>query len=385
MVPGFGLPRLECVDRPGRGQDAKSDSAPAAASATADDDSKADDAKTDEKQSADKKEGKLTSGPQPGDELGPFQVEKLAGASADNVDIGGKLCYRCMLGDRPVIMVFTSDLTPPLGDLMTALDKKVKEKAQKKLASFIVLLNDSDDILNLAATAAVDQLKVQNVAIVKSLDDKAKGPASYKLNPEAATTVLVYREGKVEANYALKPGEINRKSISAIMSSTDRMLKKKPGEAKPADTKASPRPTAKTPRPPANSIRLMRSHANAPANLAAGVCFWHGRGLFQLGVTQLDRVAGRIGRDLDRDGPSDGSRLAQSFGPLLAIVETARDFERRFAGCGGQRQIDGELGRVLLGLLQLTERLGFHQAGIGFRFDQIAQGAKSLILCPGGS
>ena len=144
-----------------------------------------------------------------------------------------------MLGDRPVIMVFTSDLSPPLGDLMTALDKKVKEKAQKKLASFIVLLNDSDDILNLAATAAVDQLKVQNVAIVKSLDDKAKGPASYKLNPDAATTVLVYREGKVEANYALKSGEINRKSISAIMTSTDRMLKKKPGEAKPADTKAS--------------------------------------------------------------------------------------------------------------------------------------------------
>ena len=119
---------------------AKSDSAPAAASATADDDSKADDAKADEKQSADKKGSKLISGPQPGDELGPFQVEKLAGASADNVDIGGKLCYRCMLGDRPVIMVFTSELTPDLADLILALDKKVKENAQQKLASFIVLL-----------------------------------------------------------------------------------------------------------------------------------------------------------------------------------------------------------------------------------------------------
>ena len=36
------------------------------------------------------------------------------------------------------------------------------------------------------------------MAIVKSLEDKSKGPPSYKLNPEAATTVLVYREGKVK-------------------------------------------------------------------------------------------------------------------------------------------------------------------------------------------
>jgi hypothetical protein len=209
---------------------------------TADDDSKSDDAKADDKGSADTKAGKLKSGPQVGDELGPFQVEKLAGASADNVDVGGKLCYRCMLGDRPVIMVFTSDLTPPLGDLITALDKKVKENSAKKLASFIVLLNGSDDILEQASNAIVERLKVQNVAIVKSLDDKSAGPKSYKLNPDAATTVLVYREGKVEANYAIKGGEIDNKTISAIMASTTKMLKKKPagdGKSKSADSKAA--------------------------------------------------------------------------------------------------------------------------------------------------
>ena len=125
----------------------KSEAAGDDASATAGDDSKSDDAKSDDakadekegagkkangKEGAAKKASGLISGPQVGDELGAFQVEKLAGAGNDNVDIGGKLCYRCMLGDRPVIMVFTSDLTPPWADLITALDKKVKDNGDEE-------------------------------------------------------------------------------------------------------------------------------------------------------------------------------------------------------------------------------------------------------------
>jgi hypothetical protein len=167
------------------------------------------------------------SGPQVGDELGPFDVEKLAGAGNDNVSVGQHLCYRCMLGDRPVVMIFTSDLDLPLADLITTVDKKVHDKASKKLASFIVLLNGDNDILKIAAEQMVEQLKVQNVAIVKSLEDNANGPKSYKLNPKFATTVLVYKDGKVAANYAIERGQIDKKVISSIMASTDKMLKAK--------------------------------------------------------------------------------------------------------------------------------------------------------------
>jgi hypothetical protein len=196
------------------------------------DDSKPDSPASEEKKDDEKKEDSSAadpkkSGPQPGESLEAFDVEKLAGAGNDNVAIGEKLCYRCMLGDRPVIMIFTNDLTPPLADLITTVDKKVKDKSDKKLASFMVLLNGDPDILKVAAEQIVEQLGVKNMAIVKSIDDNVNGPKTYKLNPAMGTTVLVYREGKVQANYAIPPGGIDKKAITSIMASTDKMLKAK--------------------------------------------------------------------------------------------------------------------------------------------------------------
>ena len=45
----------------------------------------------------------LTSGPQVGEKVGAFEVTKAAGAVNDGVPAGMNLCYRCKLGQAPVV------------------------------------------------------------------------------------------------------------------------------------------------------------------------------------------------------------------------------------------------------------------------------------------
>ena len=166
---------------------------------------------------------KITSGPQPGDSLEAFDVTKLAGAGNDNVEIGKKLCYRCLLGDRPVVMVFTSQLDLELANLITNLEKTVSDNGDKKLASFVNLMGKDSDILKQAAEAIVQHLNVKNIAIVMP-EDPVNGPKEYKLNPAVATTVLIYREGKVRANYALPLGKLDEAVVKKIVADTKKML-----------------------------------------------------------------------------------------------------------------------------------------------------------------
>ncbi|HTU27709.1 MAG TPA: hypothetical protein VMF30_20020 [Pirellulales bacterium] len=165
----------------------------------------------------------LKSGPQPGDKLEAFDVTKLAGAGNDNVPIDQKLCYRCLYGDRPVVMVFTQQLDKELADLITALDKEVGENGDKKLASFVNLMGPRPDILKQAANAIVNQLNVKNIPVVMP-EDPMRGPEAYKLNPKAAVTVLIYRDSTVKANYALAPGKLDKQVIDKIVSDTKKML-----------------------------------------------------------------------------------------------------------------------------------------------------------------
>ena len=165
----------------------------------------------------------MKSGPQPGDKVDAFDVTKLAGAGNDNVQINDKLCYRCLYGERPVVMVFTRQLDRELADLIVALDKEVGENGDKKLASFVNLMGPNRDMLQHGAEAIVSTLDVKNIPIVVP-DDNNKGPESYKLNPKAAVTVLIYRDSKVKANYALAPGKLDKTTIDKILKDTKKML-----------------------------------------------------------------------------------------------------------------------------------------------------------------
>lgn len=165
----------------------------------------------------------LKSGLQPGDDLGAFDVEKCAGAVNDGRKAGETFCYRCMLGNRPVVMVFARKADDNLAKLVGKLDQQVGQHADQKLGSFVNLIGKDAAALKKSAKEFADKNKVENVALVVPQDHE-NGPSSYRVSPDAEVTVIIYNKGKVAANHSFAPGKLDAKGIEAIVADTAKML-----------------------------------------------------------------------------------------------------------------------------------------------------------------
>jgi hypothetical protein len=166
----------------------------------------------------------LKSGLQPGDLVGAFDVEKCGGALNDGKEVGANFCYRCMLGNKPVVMVFARKTDGSLASLVKALDKHVAKNADQKLSSFVNLLGSDPAELKAKAKEFAAKHQVENVALVVPQDSE-NGPQEFNINPAAEVTVTIYRNGKVEASHALGPGQLSEKEIKAIIADTGKILK----------------------------------------------------------------------------------------------------------------------------------------------------------------
>jgi len=165
----------------------------------------------------------LKSGLQPGDELPAFQVEKCAGAVHDGKKVGDSFCYRCMLGNKPVVMVFSRKADANLAALVKELDQALEKNADKKLSSFVNLLGKDGDELKSTAKQFATKNKIENVALVVP-EDHQNGPEDYKINPEAEVTVLIYRKGTIEASHAYPAGKFDKKAVAEVMADTGKIL-----------------------------------------------------------------------------------------------------------------------------------------------------------------
>ncbi len=169
----------------------------------------------------------LKSGPQVGDEVGPYYVTKVAGNSTDGVEVGKSLCYRCKLGSRPVVMVFARKADENLATLVKELDKFVVNNTEKKAASFLNMLGSEADTDKAAAEADAEKFitstGAKNIAVVFP-NDYATGPTDYKISPDAEVTVLIYKDLKVAANYALPAGGLDKDAVKKIIADTATIL-----------------------------------------------------------------------------------------------------------------------------------------------------------------
>jgi hypothetical protein len=167
----------------------------------------------------------LQSGPQPGESLGFYQVTKVAGAPDDGVPVGQQPCYRSKMGNRPVVMIFSRRPDRALARFVKRMDTVVAQnKDEHNMAAFVSLLGDKPDELATASKEIIKDTEVKNVAFVVP-KDQPNGPQSYKINPQAETTVLIYVKGKVVANEAIPAGGLDDKTADKIVSDTAKILK----------------------------------------------------------------------------------------------------------------------------------------------------------------
>jgi hypothetical protein len=136
----------------------------------------------------------LKSGP--GDKIGgPFMVKAVTGEKK-----GETLCYYCKYNgeQRPaVVMIFTQKADENLAKLVKAVDEVQKNNA--KLGTMVV---------GVGGVAAADFESLQSTHKLTTplmVAEEKDGPAKYKLNKDAAVTVLVYKNtGAVTKSFAFK-------------------------------------------------------------------------------------------------------------------------------------------------------------------------------------
>lgn len=152
-----------------------------------------------------------------GSPVGAFYVADVTGPAA-----GTKLCYRCKFKDRPVVSIFAREVNDQVAGLVKQVDSVVGQNQDQKMAAFVVLLTDEPESAEGTLKAVAQKHGIQNTPLTTF--DGVAGPASYKLSKDADVTVMMWVDGQLKVNEALKLDELDDSKVSAVLSGTEQIL-----------------------------------------------------------------------------------------------------------------------------------------------------------------
>ena len=152
---------------------------------------------------------------------GPQKGEKAPGFKVFDVGTRQEVDYLADGKGAPTVLVFIHELTRPGAALMRALDEVGQVKQARGLRTHFVSLSEDRDGAERRLPQVVKSLNLRSPLGI-SLDGK-EGPGAYGLNREVLLTILVVREQKVAANFAIvSPNETDAPRIKEAI---DEVLK----------------------------------------------------------------------------------------------------------------------------------------------------------------
>ena len=147
----------------------------------------------------------LKSGPQPGQKVKFFLVEKVGGTEADGVKVGKKLCYRCKNMVGPQVIIFSRGKSEAVAKLAAGLDELVKKNGEGKRGELRGFVNFIGEDREEAVETAKDFAKANKLKMLPAVvpNEFENGPGDYGLNAKANVTVIIAEKGgKVVASHA---------------------------------------------------------------------------------------------------------------------------------------------------------------------------------------
>jgi hypothetical protein len=188
------------------------------------------------------------SGPQVGDKLGDFKAHGFSGPAA-----GKEFKVIETAKGGPTLIVFMhapSDvgITRPGLQFLRPVDKYAADNA--KLATHIVWVTGDKDKTEGFLKRAENSLNLQSPISI-CLDGGKDGPAAYGLNDKVQITVLIAKDNKVVANFALT--DPNATDAKKVIAATAKVL----GKAPPKEQKKYEKKVRKTDKSP-ELQKLMR-------------------------------------------------------------------------------------------------------------------------------
>ncbi len=141
-------------------------------------------------------EDQVFSGPQVGEKLTGFKVLGVYGDQE-----GKELDFVTAAAGKPMLLIFMHDVTRPSAALTRVLSAYAQPKAKDGLYCGIVWLTADRSQAEEFLKRAKQSLNLASPVGISM--DGAEGPGSYGLNRKVALTVLVAKDNKVTANFAL--------------------------------------------------------------------------------------------------------------------------------------------------------------------------------------
>jgi hypothetical protein len=135
------------------------------------------------------------SGPQKGEPTAGFKVLSLNGP-----DAGKEQDHVSGWKGAPSLICFIHELTRPGARLLRSLDAYAEENRTELKALFVFLAADVNEAER-RFPAALKSLDVKSAAGISP--DGLEGPGAYGLNKDVTLTILLARDGKVVANWAI--------------------------------------------------------------------------------------------------------------------------------------------------------------------------------------
>lgn len=159
----------------------------------------------------------IRSGLQPGDKITTI-VEPL---NVNGAHAGEPYCLICENGLSPVVMIFARERSKPLEQLLARLEAAAARHQDQSLGAFVVFLGETEKWRAVAAEMA-RALKLQRVVLSV---DAPTGPEGFQVHPDAAVTVVMYREHEVKANHAFREGGLTADACEAILADLPKILR----------------------------------------------------------------------------------------------------------------------------------------------------------------
>lgn len=160
----------------------------------------------------------LAFGLEVGEKVPTFYVRAITGPLQ-----GRSVCYVCRNGDRPVVMIFTRDLSPELKKLLKRVDELVDAHRADGLRGFgVFLAPDGKALLPAVQTLAFDEKLNLPLTVSAAAEDRNSRPA---LPTDATISVVLYRDQKVAAKFSYGAGELTEEELTRVQSVIVRLAK----------------------------------------------------------------------------------------------------------------------------------------------------------------
>ncbi len=117
-------------------------------------------------------------------------------------------------------MIFARDIDGDLTSLVKQIDKATAENKSKKMGSFVVFLSDDKDLEGkLKELAEKEGIKNTVLCI-----DNIAGPKGYKVEKDAAITVVFYNQREVKVNHSFPKGALKSDDVKKVMSELPKLF-----------------------------------------------------------------------------------------------------------------------------------------------------------------